>query len=145
MSTSENSSIRPARPEDADSISPLSAELGYPVPVELMRERIFRMAPENAVFVWESEGRVLGWIGIATVFHIQTGIRAEIGGFVVSPEARSQGIGRLLLQRAEEWARSKGMPRLLVRSNSKREDAHRFYLRENYTQLKTSLVFEKYL
>jgi GNAT superfamily N-acetyltransferase len=141
----ENCSIRDARPDDADAISNLSAELGYPVPVEVMRERLFRMAPENAVFVWESDGRVLGWIGIATVFHIQTGIRAEIGGFVVSSESRSQGIGSQLLQRAEQWARSKEMPRLLVRSNTKRADAHRFYLRENYSQLKTSLVFEKFL
>jgi hypothetical protein len=33
----------------------------------------------------------------------------------------------------------------MLRSNSKRADAHRFYLREQYTMVKTSAVFEKKL
>jgi PhnO protein len=43
----------------------------------------------------------------------------------------------------EEWARSKSIPIVRVRSQIKREDAHRFYLRDGYRKVKTSLVFEK--
>jgi hypothetical protein len=45
----------------------------------------------------------------------------------------------------EEWARMQGIRRVRVRSQIKREDAHRFYLRDEYRQVKTSLVFEKEL
>jgi hypothetical protein len=34
---------------------------------------------------------------------------------------------------------------MLVRSQIKREDAHRFYLREGYVRTKTSVVFTKEL
>ena len=37
------------------------------------------------------------------------------------------------------------MTEVLLRSNRKRADAHRFYLRENYTQTKLSAVFLKKL
>jgi GNAT superfamily N-acetyltransferase len=109
-----------------------------------MRERIAHLTLDHAVFVAEGD-KVIGWIDVGLVFHLQSGTRAEIGGLVVSSESRSQGVGRLLLQRAEQWAREKGMTRLLLRSNVKRNDAHRFYLREQYTQVKTSAVFEKNL
>jgi GNAT superfamily N-acetyltransferase len=144
MSTPVFCSVRDARPQDAGSLSTLSADLGYAVPTEVMRERIAHLTLDHAVFVAEAD-KVIGWIDVGLVFHLQSGTRAEIGGLVVSSESRSQGVGRLLLQRAEQWAREKGMTRLLLRSNVKRNDAHRFYLREQYTQVKTSAVFEKNL
>ena len=142
MSTRDFCTIREVGPSDAGVLSTLSTELGYPVPVEVMRERIARRAKDPAVFVADA-GKVLGWIDVGLVFHLQSGLRAEIGGLVVSSASRSLGIGRQLLQRAEQWAREKGMTKVLLRSNSKRSDAHRFYLREQYTQVKTSAVIEK--
>ena len=66
-----------------------------------------------------------------------------IGGLVVSDRVRSRGIGRRLCERAEEWTRDQGLETLRVTSRSTREDAHRFYLRDGYREVKTSLVFEK--
>src|SRR6266702_4219899 len=107
--------IRDARPDDAEALSTLSAELGYPVPAAVMRERISQLSAEHAVFVAD-DGNVVGWIDVGVVFHLQSGSRAEIGGLVVSSDSRSQGIGRELLQRAEQWARDKGMTKVLLRS-----------------------------
>jgi GNAT superfamily N-acetyltransferase len=56
---------------------------------------------------------------------------------------RGQGVGRRLCVEVEEWARSLSVPLVRARSQIKREDAHRFYLRDGYRQVKTSLVFEK--
>ena len=137
--------LRHAQPDDAEELAKLSGELGYPVASSVMRERVIQLNPQQAVFVAEEGGRVLGWIDVLLSFHLQSGHRAEIGGLVVSAEARSQGIGRQLLLRAEQWAREQGMSEVLLRSNSKRADAHRFYLRENYKQVKTSAVFIKSL
>jgi GNAT superfamily N-acetyltransferase len=55
---------------------------------------------------------------------------------------RGKGIGARLVRAAEEWARSKGIATVLVRSQIAREDAHRFYLREGYERTKTSAVFQ---
>jgi GNAT superfamily N-acetyltransferase len=138
--------IRTARHDDAPALSELSAELGYPVPVDVLSERVFRLDPsQHAVFVAEVDGRVVGSIDVGLVFHIQSGLRAEIGGLVVAPTERSRGIGGQLLRRVETWAREKGMSELLVRSNNVREDAHRFYLREDYTRTKLQAVFVKKL
>jgi GNAT superfamily N-acetyltransferase len=75
--------------------------------------------------------------------HIQSGAYVEIGGIVVASEARGAGIGARLVAAAEEFARSQGISKVLVRSQVAREDAHRFYLREGYERTKTSAVFQK--
>jgi GNAT superfamily N-acetyltransferase len=137
--------IRHALPDDAEALAALSAELGYPVPTDVLRRRIVDLTLEHAVFVGDDARRVVGWIDVGLSFHLQSGTRAEIGGLVVSVGSRNQGIGRQLLLRAEQWAREKGMSEVLLRSNTKRTDAHRFYLRENYKQTKTSAVFRKKL
>ena len=68
-----------------------------------------------------------------------------IGGLVVRDGTRGLGIGKRLCLEVEEWARSKSIPVVRVRSQIMREDAHRFYLRDGYRKVKTSLVFEKSL
>lgn len=112
-----------------------------------MRERITRLAamPDHAVFVSCRGGAVIGWIHVFSVHHLQSEPRAEIGGLVVSADARGAGIGAALVERAERWARDQQLPSILVRSQVMREAAHRFYLREGYTQTKTSAVFAKNL
>jgi GNAT superfamily N-acetyltransferase len=66
-----------------------------------------------------------------------------IGGLVVSDRVRSRGIGRRLCRRTEQWTWEQGLDTLRVTSRSTREGAHRFYLRDGYRDVKTSLVFEK--
>ena len=75
--------------------------------------------------------------------HLQYAASAIIGGLVVREDMRGHGIGRRLCLEVEQWARSRSVPLVRVRSQIKREDAHRFYLRDGYRQVKTSLVFEK--
>jgi GNAT superfamily N-acetyltransferase len=75
--------------------------------------------------------------------HLQSAPFALIGGLVVSHRVRSRGIGRLLCERAEQWTWDQGLHTLRVTSRSTRADAHRFYLRDGYAEIKKSLVFEK--
>jgi GNAT superfamily N-acetyltransferase len=75
--------------------------------------------------------------------HLQYAASPVIGGLVVREDMRGQGVGRRLCVEVEEWARSKSVALVRVRSQIKREDAHRFYLRDGYRKVKTSLVFEK--
>jgi GNAT superfamily N-acetyltransferase len=86
---------------------------------------------------------MVGWIDAAMERHLQYAASAVIGGLVVREDMRGQGVGRRLCVEVEEWARSKSVALVRVRSQIKREDAHRFYLRDGYRKVKTSMVFEK--
>jgi GNAT superfamily N-acetyltransferase len=139
--------IREITQEDAPAAARLSAELGYPVTAESIAPRIdFLLSqPDHVIYVACDFEEVVGWIDVSVVHHLQVEPRAEIGGLVVAAEARNRGVGRELVARAEEWAAERGLTSMLVRSQIKREDAHRFYLREGYARTKTSAVFTKEL
>lgn len=140
--------IRPCKASDAAAVAELSAQLGYAVPVEEMERRLSHMAndPDHIVLVASfTSGEIVGWIDVGTVFHLQSGAYCEIGGLVVGESARGNGIGSELVAAGEQWASARGLKKVLVRSNAIRVNAHRFYLREDYSIVKTSAVFEKNL
>jgi GNAT superfamily N-acetyltransferase len=87
----------------------------------------------------------VGWIDVGIVHHLQTGAKAEIGGLIVAAGRRGLGIGRTLVEAAERWAAEQGLGDLVVRSQIKREAAHKFYLDLGYERVKTSAVFSKTL
>jgi GNAT superfamily N-acetyltransferase len=66
-------------------------------------------------------------------------------GLVIDAGARRQGLGRELVEVAERWAASRGLPSLTVRSNAARELSHPFYLALGYTRDKTQHVYSKKL
>ena len=139
--------IREITPNDAAAAAQLSAEFGYPVTDETMRARITDLQNrlDHAIFVACIDNAAVGWIDVCVANHLVSEPYGEIGGFVVSQKYRSAGIGRHLIARAEAWMRERGVKRALVRSRISRDAAHRFYLREGYAQVKTSVVFEKQL
>jgi len=150
MSASEpNHDIQLRRIEtgDATAVAALCAELGYQRFADEISDWITSLhviGAERTAFVACSSG-VVGWIEISIARHLQSEPYALIGGLVVKQEVRSRGVGRLLCAQAEEWAREIGVSTIRVTSRHTRADAHRFYLRDGYAQLKTSLVFSKSL
>jgi len=139
--------VREITLDDAAEAAALSGDLGYPASTEAIEQRIQAATgqPDRAIYVAHLNGKVLGWIDVSVVEHLQSGARAEIGGLVVANGHRGLGIGKKLVERAEAWATERGFPQMLVRSQIAREAAHRFYLREGYERTKTSAVFTKTL
>lgn len=139
--------IREIALTDAETAAQLCAELGYPVEADSMRERIRELSAtkDRVVYVACVSNAVVGWIEVSIVRHLSSGASGEIGGLVVSSEYRGGGIGRQLIAQAEQWAAAKALTRMVVRSRITREAAHRFYLREGYSIMKTSAVFSKQL
>ncbi len=137
--------IRSVTLHDSVAVARLSGELGYPTDADRMSARLAALldARDHAVFVACADVEVIGWVHVALVQHVQSDARAEIGGLVVAPGYRDAGVGARLVARAESWAREQGMAGIVVRSQIKREDAHRFYLRLGYARTKTSAVFAK--
>ena len=76
---------------------------------------------------------------------IEVGAWVEIVGLVVSSKARRSGIGRRLIAEVERWAASLGAERVVVRSNTKRDESHRFYPAMGYEMVKTQAVYQKKL
>jgi GNAT superfamily N-acetyltransferase len=137
--------VRQLSPEDAEDVAELSGQLGYAADAKAMRRRLEEMrSDENRIALGALlNGRLSGWIDASVERHLQAEDIVDIGGLVVSEDARGLGIGKRLCEEIEQWTRAQGIGRVRVRSQIKREDAHRFYLRDGYEKVETSLVFEK--
>src|SRR5579859_4533662 len=103
--------IRVAQLSDAQRLAPLAGQLGYPSTPEQVAARlrgIFADA-EHIIFVAERQnGEIAGYVDVFLFRTTASDVRAEIAGLVVHEASRSQNIGRMLMARAENWAREKG-------------------------------------
>ena len=140
-------SIRRVREADAAAVAELNGQLGYPGAVDDVRERLVAIekVTSQVVFVACLGKEVIAWIDVALTLHLQSRPFALIGGLVVRDGHRGMRVGRRLCEAAEAWAREQGVRVMRVTSRSTRADAHRFYLRGGYKEVKTSCVFEKEL
>jgi GNAT superfamily N-acetyltransferase len=126
----------------------LAGQLGYPCTPKEVKQRLADMQDRSqyAVYVAEiSKEEIAGWIGVYLFRSVELEKYAEISGLVVSQEARCRGIGKVLLEAAEEWARDMGCAVISVRSNVKRKRAHGFYKKNGYEWTKSQETFCKHL
>jgi len=131
---------------DAERVAALAGELGYPsTPAQIdTRFRAGEANPDSRVLVAsDSDGRVWGWVEVLGHHLLVSEGTAEVGGLVVDSRARGRGIGRALMAAAEAWARERGYTRLMLRSNTIRTEAHRFYQGLGYTIMKSQHKFQK--
>jgi N-acetylglutamate synthase-like GNAT family acetyltransferase len=138
--------IRQVEAEDIREISRLSEQLGYPSSPEQMRCRVEQIieSQQDKVFIAVSEdGAVVGWIHVFAAMRLESEPFAEIGGIIVDSEYRSHGIGKKLLESAEDWAAQKNLTKLRVRSRTSRDNAHRFFRSFGFVQSKTQHIFDK--
>ena len=140
--------IRSATLDDAAQLADLCTQLGYPAAAADMRRRLARLLPDerHAVLVAaRPDGHVVGWIHVLAWDLVVEEALAEVAGLVVDEGCRDQGVGRRLLQQAEQWARARGCRAVHLRSNVVRQAAHAFYRRLGYESYKTQLAFRKAL
>ncbi len=140
--------IRAAVEQDSEEIAVLCRELGYDASEAEVADRIRMLAVARGEFIAVADddgGGVLGWIQAHASTALESGFRAEILGLVVSEQARRSGIGRKLVQAAEDWARAISAPTIVVRSNVVRTDSHAFYPALGYVESKTQRVYRKAL
>lgn len=132
--------IREATPDDWPAVAGLLAELGRPdvrggedeeAAADVFRSYLRR--PDAVALVAEEDGHVVGFLDMEYRVRLNfTSPQAWIPDLVVSEESRSLGIGRALLQRAEEMAEERGCWGMTLESATWRERAHAFYLREGW-------------
>jgi GNAT superfamily N-acetyltransferase len=128
--------IRDARPEDAEAIAGLLAQLGYPTETAAVPARLERLAlVGDRVVVAELDGRIAGLAHL----HVSPAIEhdrpaARLGALVVDAGYRLAGVGRALVEAVDKEARSRGCSAFFLTTSDRREDAHAFYERVGLQQ-----------
>lgn len=137
--------FRPARPADAAGLVGLVEELGHPAPLAGIQARLARLLErgDQAVFVAEQEGELLGWVHVQEFLSLASDPAGLVTGLVVDPAARRRGLGRGLMEAAEGWARARGLATLRLRARVERTGAHAFYRRLGFELAKEQLQFRK--
>jgi GNAT superfamily N-acetyltransferase len=139
--------IRLARVEDAAAVALLTQQLGYEVDPSDAAPKLSRILSraDQQLFIAESDGRPIAWLHAMTLESVETEAAVVIAGLVVDRTYRGKGIGRLLMDKAESWAASRGCGIVRLWSTASRHGAHQFYERLGYAKIKTQYSFAKRL
>ena len=137
--------VRLARTADAEVIAQLMLQLGYEISAADAAARLSRILPkrEHQFLIADADGVSVGWLHASLSEHVDAETCVLIEGLVVDRACRGHGIGKMLLARAEEWAKANGCSLVRLRSTAARTDAHRFYEHLGYTKVKTQFSFAK--
>lgn len=84
-------------------------------------------SPGHALFVADRGDRVVGFVALSTRTHFTGAVDAYIGELVVDQEVERQGVGKLLVSVAEEWARSNGFETLTLDTGARNTAARALY------------------
>ncbi|MDG3494324.1 GNAT family N-acetyltransferase [Pseudanabaena catenata USMAC16] len=99
----------------------------------------------HVLYVATLDKDVIAWAHAYICDSIVTQTSALLLGLVVDQDYRHHGIGHLLMKKIENWATKSGAEGVLLRSNIKRKEAHLFYEKIGYANIKQSLTFYKSL
>lgn len=142
--------IREAKADDWPEVAALLAELGRPdvrgSDEEAAREVFLSYLgrPDSVALVAEDGGRVVGFLDMEYRARLNfTTPQAWIPDLIVAEGARSRGVGRALLEQAEELAQEHGCWGMTLESATWRDRAHAFYVREGWAD--TGKAFTKVL
>jgi ribosomal protein S18 acetylase RimI-like enzyme len=121
--------VREASAEDTDfvvSLLPSLCEFGVPpwrdagtmtaIDIAVLSAELKNKNEGTIIFIAEDEEKNrLGFIYLQPgTDYYQKNPHGHISDIVVAPNARGKGIGKILLQKAEEWARSNGYKQLTL-------------------------------
>jgi ribosomal protein S18 acetylase RimI-like enzyme len=140
--------VRQMLPGDAAAVADLTCQLGYPATeAEIKRRFDFIKDRWDArlLVAKQPELPIVGWVHVQATYLLEADPRAEIWGLVVGEGARGLGVGRALVEAAEEWAVRLNLDVVVVRSNQLRVEARGFYEHLGYTIVKTQNAFRKTL
>ncbi|HEX9058642.1 MAG TPA: GNAT family N-acetyltransferase [Clostridia bacterium] len=100
--------------------------------------------PYYKVMVLEDGNEITGTFSLIILDNLgHNGLNpAIVENVIVSPEKRGKGFGKAMMKFAMEKAKSMGCYKLMLSSNKKRIDAHRFYDSLGFTRHGYSFMVE---
>ena len=138
--------IRAADLDDARAISRLVTQLGYTTSPDEMVARLSGILqhPDYLTFVAETNDEVVGVIGAGVGrYYEKDGWYGRILVIAVGEKYRGAGVGKSLVEEAEQQLKARGIRSIVVNSGSQRSEAHRFYERLGFEE--TGVRFVKSL
>lgn len=145
----EQFKITQAEIKDAERIAVICDEqLGFAVTNKQVEQGLAKIQNNNSHIVYVAtlaNEYVIGWAHAHISDLIVRQTSAIIWGLVVDKDYRHSGIGCSLMQQIEQWASLAGCENVLLTSNIKRKEAHLFYDKIGYTNIKQSFTFHKKL
>jgi len=134
--------IRDAAPRDAEAISALLTELGFPTGAQDVRRRLSALRKAGEPPLVADEGGVRGCLTwhVTPVLHRPTAV-GRLTMLVVTKKARGRGVGTALVEAAEGRLCEAGCALIEVTSNIELGGAHEFYKSRGYRR--TSYRFVK--
>jgi GNAT superfamily N-acetyltransferase len=94
-----------------------------------MLEAVSTAAPDNEVFIAERDGTATGCLHILGLTDFFGTRHAHISVIATTEAAEGLGVGRALLEYAEDWARRRGHNLLTLNVFAANDRARRFYER----------------
>lgn len=130
---------------DYSDIALLNSELGYPVPQELVRQKIKRILEITAdrVFITRVAGKAVGYIHLTPYELLFDKPMLNVMGLVVLEKYRRSGFAAKLMARAEEYAKEHGYTGIRLDSGIDRTGAHAFYESQGFIHRKVHKHFIK--
>lgn len=139
--------IRDAQASDGDAVIEMAERLQEGVapwrdPQEVrhavigwVRESLADLGdPDARAFVAERNGEVVGFVCASERSHFTGEVDTYIGELVVAKNAEGSGIGRALVEAAEDWGRSRGRRRVAVDTGAANGPASQFYAALGYEE-----------
>ena len=119
--------------------------LGYDYPEEKTKAKLQMILyqPTDKIFVAELDSKVVGYIHLSAYECIYFESLKNVLALVVDENFRKKGIGRQLMQKAEEWAKETGSKGIRLVSGFNRTGAHQFYQHCGYALRKEQKNFIK--
>ena len=143
--------VRLARLSDAERICDINVgSLGYDYSLCDTRERLAKILVRPTDRIWvvcrEEDGEVCGYLHAADYEVLYMGSMKNILALAVDEAFQGVGLGRLLLNAVEDWARDCGCYAVRLVSGFNRVNAHQFYLHCGYRMRKEekNLIKELY-
>ncbi len=139
----ENIVVRKAVPADYPYLKKLAAQLRPQGETSMVKEQFKAILKkrDHCIYVALLAGQVVGWLHGCLVHYLHKETVSEICGLVVDENYRKLGIGRNLINACEKWSHKKGVQRIMLLSNARRQKAHGYYNHLNFVLEKISHVY----
>lgn len=101
--------------------------------------------PDKAVLVADDKGEVIGYTYAAVEGYDYMALRGPAGvlhDIIVDPEHRGRGVGRLLLDAALAFLRSRGVPRVVLSTAERNEAAQRLFKSAGFRRTMIEMTLE---
>jgi len=102
--------------------------------LKIAEESLNDPSPDTEIFVVEEEtGELLGFLEVKPHKDFLSGIeQGNIVAIAVSSKGEGKGVGKRLMEKAEEWAHQKGYHQIILNVFAKNDRAVNFYKHLNY-------------